>query len=99
MRSAAIVLIVLALLYRLLPTVDMGWANFPPMMALAFWLVIAGLTPVTEETAPRVIPEPGTGVLVLLVGALLHRRARQARRRTGSLQNETPRGDIGMRRT
>ena len=36
MRSAAIVLIVLALLYRLLPTVDMGWANFPPMMALAF---------------------------------------------------------------
>ena len=36
MRSAAIVLIVLALLYRLLPTIDMAWANFPPMMALAF---------------------------------------------------------------
>ena len=61
--------------------------------------IAAGLTPVTEETAPRVIPEPGTGVLVLLVGALLHRRAQQARSRTGSLQNETPRGDIGMRRT
>jgi hypothetical protein len=36
MRSAAIILIVLALLYRVLPTVDMAWANFPPMMALAF---------------------------------------------------------------
>jgi hypothetical protein len=36
MRSAALVLIVLALFYRLLPTIDMAWANFPPMMALAF---------------------------------------------------------------
>ena len=36
MRPAAIVLIVLALLYRLLPTIDLAWANFPPMMALAF---------------------------------------------------------------
>jgi len=36
MRIAAIVLIVLALAYRLLPTVDMAWANFPPMMAIAF---------------------------------------------------------------
>lgn len=36
MRTAAIILIVLALGYRLLPTVDMAWANFPPMMALAF---------------------------------------------------------------
>jgi len=36
MRNAAIVLVVLALLYRLLPTLDMKWANFPPMAALAF---------------------------------------------------------------
>ncbi|HWA26718.1 MAG TPA: DUF6580 family putative transport protein [Lacunisphaera sp.] len=36
MRNAAIILIVLALLYRLLPTLDMNWANFPPMAALAF---------------------------------------------------------------
>ena len=55
MRNAAIVLIVLALLYRLLPTLDMKWANFSPMMALAFcgavyfrdrrlwWLPFAGL--------------------------------------------------------
>lgn len=55
MRLAAIVLIVLALAYRLLPTVDMNWANFPPMMAVAFcgavyfrdrrywWLPFAGL--------------------------------------------------------
>ncbi len=55
MRLAAIVLIVLALAYRLLPTMDMQWANFPPMMAIAFcgavyfrdrrfwWLPFAGL--------------------------------------------------------
>ncbi len=55
MRLAAIVLIVLALLYRLLPTLDMTWSNFPPMMAIAFcgavyfrdrrlwWLPFAGL--------------------------------------------------------
>ena len=36
MRSAAIVLIVLALLYRLLPTLDMRWANFAPFTAIAF---------------------------------------------------------------
>ncbi|HEX2860350.1 MAG TPA: DUF6580 family putative transport protein [Lacunisphaera sp.] len=36
MNKAAILLIVLALGYRLLPTVDLAWANFPPMMALAF---------------------------------------------------------------
>jgi uncharacterized membrane protein YfcA len=36
MRTAATVMIVLALLYRLLPTLDMKWANFPPMAALAF---------------------------------------------------------------
>jgi hypothetical protein len=36
MRTAAIVLIFLALGYRLLPTVDMNWANFPPFAAIAF---------------------------------------------------------------
>ena len=36
MRIAAIVLIVIALGYRLLPTVDMTWANFPPFAAIAF---------------------------------------------------------------
>ncbi len=36
MIKAAVILIVLALAYRLLPTVDLAWANFPPMMALAF---------------------------------------------------------------
>jgi len=36
MRTAAIILIVLALVYRVLPTMDMKWANFPPMAALAF---------------------------------------------------------------
>jgi hypothetical protein len=36
MRSAAIVLMLLALGYRLLPTLDMGWANFPPFAAIAF---------------------------------------------------------------
>ena len=36
MRTAAIVLILLALGYRLLPTVDMTWANFPPFAAIAF---------------------------------------------------------------
>jgi hypothetical protein len=53
--KAAVILIVLALGYRLLPTVDLAWANFPPMMALAFcgavyfrdkrlwWLPFAGL--------------------------------------------------------
>jgi hypothetical protein len=35
MRAAA-VLIVLALVYRLLPTMDMAWANFPPLAAVAF---------------------------------------------------------------
>ncbi|AOS43108.1 hypothetical protein Verru16b_00149 [Lacunisphaera limnophila] len=36
MRNAALILIILALGYRLLPTLDMAWANFPPLMALAF---------------------------------------------------------------
>jgi hypothetical protein len=36
MRTAAIIMIVLALVYRVLPTMDMKWANFPPMAALAF---------------------------------------------------------------
>ncbi len=36
MRLAAIVLIVLALGYRVLPTLDMTWANFPPFAAIAF---------------------------------------------------------------
>ncbi len=55
MRLAAIVLIVLALVFRVLPTMDMNWANFSPMMAVAFcgavyfrdrrywWLPFAGL--------------------------------------------------------
>lgn len=55
MRVAAIVLILLALAYRLVPTLDMAWANFPPMAAVAFcgavyfrdrrwwWLPFAGL--------------------------------------------------------
>jgi hypothetical protein len=55
MRVAAIVLIVLALAYRLVPTLDMAWANFSPMTAIAFcgavyfrdrrwsWLPFAGL--------------------------------------------------------
>jgi hypothetical protein len=55
MRIAAIVLIVLALVFRLLPTMDMNWANLSPMMAIAFcgavyfrdrrysWLPFAGL--------------------------------------------------------
>jgi hypothetical protein len=36
MRTAAIALILVALGYRLLPTVDMTWANFPPFAAIAF---------------------------------------------------------------
>lgn len=36
MRAAAITLIVLALVYRVLPTMDMAFANFPPLMAVAF---------------------------------------------------------------
>jgi len=36
MRIAAIILIVLALVYRLLPTMDIAWSNFPPLMAVAF---------------------------------------------------------------
>jgi hypothetical protein len=36
MRTAAIVLILIALGYRLLPTMDMAWANFPPFAAIAF---------------------------------------------------------------
>ena len=36
MRTAAILLIVLALAYRVLPTMDMSWANFCPMTAIAF---------------------------------------------------------------
>lgn len=36
MRKAAIILICLALGYRLLPTLDMAWANFPPFAAIAF---------------------------------------------------------------
>lgn len=36
MRAAAVVLIVLALAYRVLPTLDMTWANFCPMAAIAF---------------------------------------------------------------
>src|SRR5688572_13842375 len=55
MRLAAIILIVLALAYRLVPTLDMSWANFSPMTAIAFcgavyfrdrrwsWLPFAGL--------------------------------------------------------
>lgn len=55
MRIAAILLIVLALAYRVLPTLDLAWVNFPPMMAIAFcgavyfrdrrywWLPFAGL--------------------------------------------------------
>ena len=55
MRLAAIVLILLALAYRLVPTFDMAWGNFPPMVAIAFcgavyfrdrrlwWLPFAGL--------------------------------------------------------
>jgi len=55
MRPAAIILIVLALAYRVLPTLDMAWVNFCPMVALAFcgavyfrdkrlwWLPFAGL--------------------------------------------------------
>jgi hypothetical protein len=35
-RIAAIILILLALAYRLVPTFDMSWANFPPMAAIAF---------------------------------------------------------------
>ncbi len=36
MRTAAIVLILLALGYRVLPTLDMAWANFAPFAAIAF---------------------------------------------------------------
>jgi hypothetical protein len=36
MRIAAIVLILLALAYRVLPTLDMRWANFAPFTAIAF---------------------------------------------------------------
>ncbi len=36
MRIAAIVLILLALGYRVLPTLDMTWANFAPFAAIAF---------------------------------------------------------------
>lgn len=36
MRTAAILLILLALVYRLLPTMDLAWSNFPPLMAVAF---------------------------------------------------------------
>lgn len=36
MRIAALVLIVLALVYRVLPTMDMNWANFAPFTAIAF---------------------------------------------------------------
>ncbi len=36
MRPAAIVLILLALAYRVLPTLDMKWANFAPFAAIAF---------------------------------------------------------------
>ncbi len=36
MRTAAIVLILLALGYRVLPTLDMSWANFAPFAAIAF---------------------------------------------------------------
>jgi len=36
MRTAALIMIVLALVYRVLPTMDLAWANFSPMMALAF---------------------------------------------------------------
>lgn len=36
MRLAAVILVLLALLYRLVPTLDMAWANFPPMAAVAF---------------------------------------------------------------
>lgn len=55
MRLAACLLIVLALAYRVLPTLDMTWANFAPMTAIAFcgavyfrdrrywWLPFAGL--------------------------------------------------------
>jgi hypothetical protein len=55
MRIAAIVLIVLALVFRVLPTMDMNWANLCPMAAVAFcgavyfrdrrywWLPFAGL--------------------------------------------------------
>lgn len=54
-RIAAIILVVLALVYRLLPTFDIAWSNFPPMAAIAFcgavyfrsrntwWLPLAGL--------------------------------------------------------
>jgi hypothetical protein len=35
-RKAAIILICLALAYRLLPTMDLAWSNFPPLMAVAF---------------------------------------------------------------
>lgn len=36
MRTAALSLILLALAYRVLPTMDMAWANFPPLAAVAF---------------------------------------------------------------
>ena len=36
MRIAAIALILLALAYRVLPTLDMRWANFAPFTAIAF---------------------------------------------------------------
>lgn len=36
MRTAAIVLILLALAYRVLPTLDLRWANFAPFTAIAF---------------------------------------------------------------
>jgi hypothetical protein len=36
MRAAAIVLIVLALFCRVLPTLDLKWANFAPFTAIAF---------------------------------------------------------------
>lgn len=38
----------------------------------------AGLVPIDEETAPRVIPEPGVFGVLVLGGAILLRRARQA---------------------
>jgi hypothetical protein len=36
MRIAAIILILFALAYRVLPTMDMRWANFAPFTAIAF---------------------------------------------------------------
>jgi hypothetical protein len=35
-RKVALILICLALGYRLLPTLDLAWSNFPPLMAVAF---------------------------------------------------------------